>query len=299
MKPLNLGIIGADSSHAVAFTKLLNDSMQPYHVNGGHVTIVYPGGSPDFPLSRQRVAGFTGELVRSFGVRIASTPAEVAEASDAILLLAADGRKHKELFERIAAYGKPVFIDKPFALSSADAMEMKRMAEACGIPLMSCSSLRYAQSLTEELAKGTQSDIAGAHVYGPISVEPTQGYYFWYGIHSAELLYAIMGPGCLSVTVESSETMEWIKGRWHDGRIGTIRLSRSGSYRFGALIHRKTESVHVDTESSPKPFYSSLLENVIGWFGTRKPALDLNETIEIIRFLEAADESRMKGEIEL
>ena len=83
---LRLGMIGLDTSHAKAFTKLLNDPADAHHVPGGRVVAAYPGGSADFPLSIERVGGFTQELREHYGVSILETPEAVAEAVDALLI---------------------------------------------------------------------------------------------------------------------------------------------------------------------------------------------------------------------
>ena len=53
---LKIGIIGFDTSHVTAFTKLLNDENEKYHVEGGKVICGFPSFSPDietrlFPCS--------------------------------------------------------------------------------------------------------------------------------------------------------------------------------------------------------------------------------------------------------
>ena len=45
MGNLKIGMIGLDTSHAVAFTKLLNDPNNPFHVTGGKVMMACPVGS--------------------------------------------------------------------------------------------------------------------------------------------------------------------------------------------------------------------------------------------------------------
>ena len=60
---LRIGLIGLDTSHVVAFTKLLNDPSNEHHVPNGKVVIAFPGGSDDFELSYSRVEGFTNEQV--------------------------------------------------------------------------------------------------------------------------------------------------------------------------------------------------------------------------------------------
>ncbi|UVI30724.1 Gfo/Idh/MocA family protein [Paenibacillus spongiae] len=295
MDSIKIGMIGLDTSHVTAFTKLINDVNHEHHVPGGRVTAAYPGGSPDFPLSINRVEGFTEELRNQYGVEIVATPEEVAERCDAILLESADGRVHLEQFRRIASYGKPVFIDKPLALKAADAEEIGRIAAKHGIPVMSASSLRYTDALIAELEREGAGMITGADVHGPMPVEPTQSYYFWYGIHTAEMLFAIMGTGCEEVYASSSESHELITGRWRDGRIGTIRGSRDGSYQFGALVHRTKGSAYINASAAARPAYAGLMEQVIAMFKTGRPSLNWEETIAIIRFLEKAEESRTSG----
>ncbi|WP_424768464.1 Gfo/Idh/MocA family protein [Paenibacillus sp. sgz302251] len=295
MNEIRIGMIGLDTSHATAFTKLLNDSSHPYHVAGGRVTIAYRGGSPDFPLSMDRVDKYANEMRQQYGVQIVDTLEEVAAGSDAILLESVDGRVHLEQFKAIAPYGKPVFIDKPLALSSAAAEEIVQIAAKHHIPLMSSSSLRYADALCAELDREGAGGIIGADVYGPMEIQSTQSHYFWYGIHAAEMLFALMGPGCEQVAVISTDAHELITGRWSDGRIGTARGNRSGNYSFGALVHRKEGSACVDINSAARPYYASLVEQVMLLFTTGQPPLDSEETLEIIRFLEAAEESRAKG----
>ena len=44
---LRIGIIGTDTSHVTAFTKLLNDKSDPDHLPGARVVAAFKGGSPD------------------------------------------------------------------------------------------------------------------------------------------------------------------------------------------------------------------------------------------------------------
>ncbi|MDR6882206.1 Gfo/Idh/MocA family oxidoreductase [Bacillus sp. 3255] len=291
---LTIGMIGLDTSHCLAFAKLLNDPAHAYHVPGGKVTAAYAGGSPDFELSWSRLAKFTSTLRDEYGVELVDSPEAVAERSDAILLTSVDGRVHLDQFRRIAPSGKPVFIDKPFAVTTADAQEMVRLAAEYRVPLMSASSLRYEQGLVDALAEEA-SPIIGADSYGPMDIQPTQPGLFWYGIHAAEMLYRILGQGCVQVTASTNEDYELVVGIWQDGRIGTIRGNRRGNKTFGAVIHRENITRFVDGSLSEKPVYAGLLEDAMRMFQTGTPGIDPQETVEIIRFLEAANESRTTG----
>lgn len=292
---LRIGIIGLDTSHVTAFTKLLNDSSDASHVPGGRVIAAYPGGSADFPLSIGRVGGFTQELREQYGVSIMETPEAVAESVDALLLESADGRVHLEQFRATAPYGRPVFIDKPLALSSREAYEIAELAQQYDIPVMSASALRYSEGLVHALEEA-DGGITGADAFGPMHFEPTQPGYYWYGIHTAELLYRAMGTGCREVVVAANDDFDVITGIWQDGRIGTVRGSRRPGQGFGATLHTGGGTRLVDVSKDGRPFYASLLVEVMKLFKTGEPGIPLTETLEIIRFLEAANESRVTGQ---
>ncbi|MFB5678171.1 Gfo/Idh/MocA family protein [Paenibacillus terreus] len=289
--PLRVGMIGLDNSRVVTFARLLNDDSHPYHVAGARLVAAWPGlVSPDFPMSAQRFDGFVAELRDRQGIRMTETINEVAEQCDALMLEAVDGRTRADLFERIVAFRKPVFVDKPFALGSADAERMLARAAACGTPLMSCSALRYAAALTEGLQSWGE-EAMGADFYGPLPLEPTQAGYFWYGIHTAEMLFRVLGPECVEVRARRTPDHDVIVGGWKDGRIGTIRGTRTGSEQFGGVLHGKTSSRTIEVSAEDKPYLASLLEEIIPFFATGRPPVDTAETLAIIRFLESANRS--------
>lgn len=292
---LKIGIIGLDTSHVTAFTQLLNDASHAYHVPGGKVVAAFPGGSPDFELSISRVQGFTDTLRDTYGLQIVDSVEAVAEACDAILLESVDGRVHLEQFAKIAPYGKPVYIDKPLAITSEDGRQIEALARQYNIPVMSTSALRYAEGFVEALADAANGSIIGVDTFGPMAIQPTQKGFFWYGIHSVEMLYAAYGKGCESVTVTTNDDHDLIIGRWADGRIGSVRGNRKGNNKFGATLHREKATQYVDIYSNPKPYYASLLERIIVLFQEGKSAIDFSETLELIRFIEAANESRESG----
>src|SRR5262245_8444121 len=144
-KPLRIGIIGADTSHAVDFARLLNDQQDPHHIPGGEVVAVYPGGSRDMELSVSRVKEFTDRLRDGYGVKVVESQTEVGEQVDIVFIESVDGRVHLKQFKEVCRFRRPTFIDKPFAITSADAREMYRLAEQHGVTLMSNSALRYAE----------------------------------------------------------------------------------------------------------------------------------------------------------
>lgn len=293
---LRIGLIGLDTSHVVAFTNLLNDTGHEFHVPGGRVAVAYPGGSADFELSHSRVAGYTEQLRDKFGVRIVDSPEAVAEDCDALLLTSVDGRVHRDQFERVASYGRPTFVDKPFAVTTTDAQAIVDSAARAGVPLMSCSSHRFSDALTAVLADSSDGEVVGIDCWGPMAIEPTQPGLFWYGIHTVEMAFAVLGPDCRSVRATTTDDHDVVVGTWADGRLATIRGNRTGNRSFGAAVHRERGSRVTDDSAHPRPGYASLLERVMELFRTGKPPFDPQDTVRLVRFIETANRSRESGE---
>src|SRR4051794_18930302 len=174
MADLKIGLVGLDTSHVVAFCKCFKPG-DAEHVPGGRVTCAFAGVSPDFEMSHTRVEKFTAQVRDEFGVQIMDKPEAVAEAVDLLFITAVDGRTHLDYVRKTIAARKPTFIDKPFAVASSDAKEMFKLADQHGAAMMSCSSLRYAETLQAALADDSLGKIVGVDAFGPMNIEPTQG----------------------------------------------------------------------------------------------------------------------------
>jgi len=292
MSQIRIAIVGLDTSHVEAFAKILHDVKNPHHVPGGRIVAAFPGGSADFDLSRNRVAGYTAQLRDEFGVKIFDTPEEAVEQADAVLLESVDGRVHWSQFERIAHCSKPVFIDKPFAVNVADAEAIVAKAKERQIPLMSSSSLRFSEGFQKALQAQGEGKLIGADFFGPMAIESTQPGFFWYGIHIAEMLVAALGGDFKKVYVCNNIDHDLLLVETSDGRIGTLRGNRKGNQRFGGVLHREKASAFVDVYADQKPYYANLLEAVLSFFRTGVSPVPIEETLAIVRLLEAANALR-------
>jgi predicted dehydrogenase len=296
MPELKIGLVGLDTSHCIAFGKCFNKPGHADHVPGGQITLAFPGGSSDFELSHSRVGKFTEQMQHEFGVKIAESPEAVAEAADLLFITAADGRTHLDYVRKTIHSRRPTFIDKPMAVSSADAREIFKLGEQHAVAIMSCSSLRYADSLREALADDALGDIVGADVFGPMDIQATQGGLFWYGIHSVEILNRIMGTGCREVRATTTDNHDVVAATWADGRVGTVHGIRKAHGHFGATIHRQKGFQFVDAASGKRSWYASMLDAVMRTLPNGKADIEPANTIEVIRLIEAANESRKSGD---
>jgi predicted dehydrogenase len=290
-KSLRVGIIGLDTSHVVAFTKLLNAPDAKGDMVGLRVVAAYPGGSPDVASSRDRVEGFTRQLRDEFRVEIVGSVEALLGKVDVVLLESVDGRKHLEQAESVLKARKPVFIDKPVAGSLADAVRIYRLAEQTGTPCFSSSSLRYSPPVRKLKVDPKVGEVVGCDAYGPCPVEVHHPDLFWYGIHGVETLFTVMGTGCVSVTRVRTDGTELATGTWEGGRVGTFRGIRRGKADYGALAFG-TKGVALAEGSGG---YEPLLAEVCKFFRTGQAPVSARETLEIFAFMEAADESKRRG----
>lgn len=189
---LRLGIIGTDTSHVVEFTKMLNDADSPEHVPGARVIAAFKGGSSEMPESYKRVDRFANELRTRWNIQFVPDIASLCPKVDAVMLESLDGRQHLEQVKQAAACGKPLWIDKPLASSLAAAKEIVRVTREAGVPWFSASSLRFSQIATSVKVP----KLSGAITWGAGPLGPGDLDLAWYAIHTIELLYAVMGPGC-------------------------------------------------------------------------------------------------------
>ncbi len=288
-------MVGLDTSHVPAFANLLHDASAEHHVPGARIVVAFPGGSPDFDLSINRVEGFTNELRDKHQVKIVDSIAALRGEADAIFLESIDGRVHLEQFREVAPWGLPVFIDKPFTASSADAKEIAALSEKHGARILSASAIRYAEPFRHALEQTEGGAVTGGDFYGPMDLRPPLDGYFWYGVHSVEMLFASLGAGCVEVSARREGTQDIAVGRWADGRFGTVRGNRTGAHTFGGTIHKETKSIPFDVSTTKKPYYASLLERVVQFLTTGEQVIPVAEIVEVVRFMEAANESVASG----
>jgi hypothetical protein len=287
---LKIGMIGLDTSHVVEFTRRLNDPSDKEFIPGARVTVAFKSGSPDIPSSWNRVDGFTKTLQEKYNVRIVDSIDALLKEVDVVMIENVDGRPHLQEAIPVIKAHKPLFVDKPVAGSLRDAIEIYRLARESGVPIFSASSLRYYPALQAMKSAGA-GELKGALSCGPCELEPHHPDLFWYGIHSAEALYTIMGPGCESVVCTATPDTHLVTGLWKDGKIGTVRGNRNGPYLYRMAVFGSKKVLDQQLDGSYTPF----LREVVKFFQTRVAPVRPEETLEIYAFMEAADESKRQG----
>ena len=212
-----------------------------------------------------------------------------------------------------------MFIDKPFAASLADAMRIVNLAKETKTPILSSSSLRFSKALSElkasekadatktietktieakgekksdpKMADNKKGPVIGCSTWGSCSLLEHHPDLAFYGIHGLELTYAIMGPGCVSVTRTHTKDTDVVTGVWADGRVATYRGLRTGKdQEITGIAFCKGGNVGPLKSDS----YGPMLHEIGKFFRTGVSPVSTDEMLEVIAVIEAADVSKAR-----
>jgi hypothetical protein len=288
---LRIGIIGTDTSHATAFTRLFNDPNDKNHVPGGRVVAAFKGGSPDIESSWSRVDRYAEELQTKYGVKIVDSIEALCREVDVVLLESVDGRPHLAQARPVLRARKPMFVDKPVAGSLRDVFEIYRLARANNVPVFSSSAYRFYDSM-RALQVAKTGRIRGAVSYGPCYTEPHHPDFFWYGIHATEALFTVMGRGIQTVARTTTADTDVAVGTWADGRTGVFYGLRGNALPHKVIVFGNDAVVE---QAEGEDSYAPLVREIMKFFQTGVAPVPPEDTLEIYAFMEAADESKRRG----
>lgn len=286
-EPMRFGLIGVDSPHAPSFARLFHDGVNGT-VRGGRVTAAWKGvASPDFPPSRDRIDSFAAEMAE-LDVPLCASPQEVAAECDGFLVVSADTRTHPGYFTQLAPYGKPVYVDTRFALSTAEADGMLAAAETHGCLVLAGSPKRFTPEFRAARAGGRVDRI---DLTGALPTQPEHPFLAWYGVHLVDLAVAALGPGCVSVDAVGTGRVTL---HWEDGRRATLGGEEQWSPLTTGRLDGPGGEREFTIEAGPA-MLTGLLSSLVESCRTGRPNVPTAEVREIVAIVEAADRSRRQG----
>jgi hypothetical protein len=281
---LRVGIIGCDTSHAVAFTETWNNPEAKGHVPGFKVVAAYQGGSADIPHSVKLQDEVVPRLKEKYRVKFYDTIEELCANVDVICLESLDGRPKLAQLKPVLASRKPVYVDKPMATSVAEVVEMFRLANEVRVPIFTSSSLRFARN-TQAVRAGAIGVVTNAQTFGPCETEAHHPELYWYGIHGVESLFTVMGTGCLSVQRgTNAQGKVEVAGRWPTGRQGIFTEDKD----FRGQASGDQGVMNVGAWDG----YVPLVEEISKFFKSGVAPVRQEETIELFAFMDAAEKSK-------
>ncbi len=229
--------------------------------------------------------------MRELDIEIVDSIDELIDMVDFVLLETNDGHPHLEQAIKVMAAGKGLYVDKPVAGSLSDTIALYEASERYNIPTFSSSSLRFITNAHEVRHENKIGDVIGVDAYSSASREPSHPDFFWYGMHGVEIIFAVMGTGCKSVTRTETDSTDIAVGVWDDDRLATFRGIRDGQGGIGGIAFGSEEILTL----GPSRGYQPLVYAILEFFRTGTPPVSVEETLEIYAFMEAADESKRQG----
>lgn len=283
---LRLGMIGADSSH----TELYGGLLAPGGPLAHRAAVVKLWGE-DRAQAREKAA-------QLHIAEVVDHPADAVAGVDAVLVHCRYGDDHAQGARLALQAGRPTFVDKPFVNDLFTARDLARLSKESGAPLMSCSSLRYANEMQE-----LQAQQAGfgpttlVSVVGPAAgsfPNPRATHPFFYGVHATELLHTLMGSGATSVTTHRTPGCDVAVVSYPEGRQGVLNLIRRGPAVYQAAIYGKDGWGQMEIKDHSS-YYHNCMVHILDMFETGHNACPIEWAVEIVAILTALVQSAAAG----
>ncbi len=286
---IRIGIIGSDNSHADRYSELCNmpddPKLKDLQVPDAKVTALF--GIPEHEAR-------TKEVSEKFKIPVVASPEDMVGKIDLAICVFRKGSLHAKYSLPVIKAGIPIYVDKPFASSVADARAMIEAADKSGAPLTSMSSFRVAQStlqFNEELKK------IGPVTYG-ISIGPGDrksehdGLIF-YGIHAVEVMLTCFGHGVKEVRAVDQNNNVVATVTYPDDRVVTLSFVGNAKYAFRAIAFGKNGMAMFTPGTGT--FYRDALLAVIEMAKTRKRPLTNAQLLEQVQIFHAIEKSIQDG----
>lgn len=236
---------------------------------GGEMKVCCAYGKIDSP-----VGGMTNkEWSEKCNIPLASSIEELIEKSDYIIVLSPDNAEmHLELTELPLKSGKPVFIDKTFALNIDDAVKMFENADRHNTPCYSSSALFFA----DELKKIKKEGITRINSIGC-------GEFEIYAVHQLEQIVFLMGTEAKRVMYLGDNLHPSLFIEFEGGK--TAQISHFTDQAFTMTIGYDDRSVNL--LKIEKDFWPNCIRTMSEFFETNVPPVCHSQTLAVVGIIDA------------
>jgi predicted dehydrogenase len=227
-------------------------------------------------------------------VEIVGSIEELLAKIDVVLLQSVDGRVHLAQATPVFQAGKPVFIDKPLSARLEDARRIVELSRQTGTPFFTASSMRFGADIARLRSNPGVGKVTKVQGSSPLSKLKDHPDLAFYGIHGIEALYAVMGPGCISVSRKREGGADITTGQWQDGRVGVYYAPPQDEELPAVRVWGTAGTTDYVREPGAKP-YEGLVRAIAEFFHTGRPPVDPAESLEVMEFIWAAQVSLERG----
>lgn len=207
---------------------------------------------------------------------------------DAVVIATDIGSEHVARCRPFVEAGVPVFVDKPLVDNEPDLKTFYKWV-ASGAPIMSSSCMRYAK---EYLPYRISTRDLGA-----LRFVSTASHKDWerYGIHMAEGIYPIIGPGFLSARNIGGDGRSMVHLKHRDG----VEVALANCYDmiggWGMLTLAGTSGGAQVKFSDTFYAFKSQLQAFVDYLRTGVRPFPFEETVELMKIIIAGIRSKQEG----
>jgi len=290
---IKVAIIGLDTSHSIAYPRLMQvpDCPRNMRVRGMKTVSCLRF---ETPYQNKEGLDKRQQQLEQWGIKVTENFDEAIKGCDAFMLEINDGSFHLEYFKKVAALGKPVFLDKPLAMTLADGREIISLARQHGTKVWCGSSIPFCPPLEKVIRNAGK--IQRAHVFGAFGKAPSGDSLVWYGVHSFENLQRIMGRGAFKVRAIETPASAIAVIEYKDGREGVVELTPVWTYGgvITGMVNDQQKTTPFILNSARSYYY--ILRQVKAFFKGGPAPVDMETTFEGLAMMCAARESITRKE---
>ena len=262
-------------------TKYLNgEPFESVRVPGAQVTHLWTDQPGDAPHVAQ--ASLIPHIVRR--------PEEVIGQVDAVFVAAGEGFDHVARSRAFVEAGLPVFVDKPMALTVPELQTFVDW-KAAGARILSSSAMRYSPEFEPLLA--ARASLGPLRWISSVMAKDYENY----AIHAFEPVYRLLGPGFVSVRLESQPKFEVAHLLHRSGAQVTLPIFYDGVATFGTIHACGTQGqMTTRLSATDHTYYTAFRRQIVSFVDfVRTGGADpypFSETVEMMAVLIAGLRSR-------
>lgn len=271
-RSIRIGIVGAESTHAVAFARIFR------RMPGFRVVAIW-GETPALARKAAREASIP---------RVVQDPREMLGQVDALLVVHRHPDPHVPAARPFVRRGVPVYIGKPFCRRPAEGRPFLGAVDSFGSVPLQRSFLSFQKGLPR------LGRILAGSVSGPCDLDSPYAGIWFYGIHLVEMALAAFGPHI--VRTEARRTPSGALGVLHyrNGSVVALHFLKEGK-AFSMAAAGTRGSLHREIRFDRSPYLSSA-RRIARLFRTGKGPRDILKPVEVLSTIEKGlKRSRARG----
>ncbi len=277
LKPLRIGIIGAENSHTAGFGRMFNIDKK-------------------FPAAEVKyVWGETDEFAQNAAERgnipnIVKDPLEMLGNIDALIVDHRHALYHLQAATPFIMEGIPTFIDKPFCYRAAEGEAFLELARQHETPVTSYSTIAYSAATFD--MKQQVADLGKINQVirtGPVEMDSPYGGIFFYGVHIVQPLMYMFGEDIDRVRVSRNGQTGSASVVYRNGLFVTLIL-KNITHGWETFVETEDGLIELKSrveESDPAICYTDMVE----MFRTGKEPRSHKSILNCVRVLEALEKS--------